>query len=147
MLQPPTNFAACTSAGPQFAAITSPARCPSWVAPAILALIALNVFDLGLSLLAQRSNILTVDTEQNPIAASLIGQGGIALTNFKLSLVAAGATGLFLSRRSPLARFGVTGLLAVYTFVALNWLGFIAAIVIDGYHSDTTSLAYIFSMR
>jgi hypothetical protein len=105
----------------------------AWMSHALLAIIALNMLDLSLSLITHRSNLLTSDTEQNPIAAGVLGDGSAALSNYKLGLVAAGVTGLFLCRRTRLAYAGVIVLLGVYLFVALYWLGWLAVIAHDGY--------------
>jgi len=85
----------------------------------ILAIWIMNSFDLMLTLIAHQQGLLV---EANPIAHAILPYGPLALTLFKIGLVAFGTCVLIHQRRRILAECMAWLVVAVYVAVSFRWM-------------------------
>ena len=78
----------------------------------------INAFDLVLTILAYRNNLLD---EYNPIAARVLPLGAGMLCIYKSVLVASASAVLVWARRQLLAEMVSGAMLIVYAMVAVHW--------------------------
>lgn len=78
----------------------------------------INIFDLVLTLMADRQGLLH---EANPLAAFVLARGPGAVCFYKAVLVAGGSAILIRYRRRLLAEFTAASLLVIYAMVAVRW--------------------------
>ena len=84
----------------------------------LVSLWILNACDLGFTLYAHLAGQLV---ELNPIAAVILSYGDGALVIYKLSVLAAGSSMLWWTRRFPLTEAGMWCLLAINVAVIIRW--------------------------
>lgn len=99
-------------------------RRPARVALLLAAVWLLNMFDLHFTLTAARMGPFI---ELNPVAARMLETGDmLALTLYKVSLVAIGSAILWQYRRLKLSELGCWMLVCMYSGVAIRWQNYYA---------------------
>lgn len=78
----------------------------------------INAFDVLLTVLAYRQGMLD---ESNPIARRILLLNPYAILVYKLALVSFATAVLLKYRRRLLAELAATGMLFIYTLVAIQW--------------------------
>lgn len=84
----------------------------------LIAVWIINLFDLGLTLIARQQRLLT---ELNPLAVHVFAWGPVAVAVYKMALLAAGTAILWWQRRRPMAELALCGYAVICLGLAVHW--------------------------